>query len=222
MDGEAGIGKTTLLRAWADVRTAAGDTVLVASCGPLDRSMPLDALLTALAGLLRGLGPEAAADILGADAALLAPLLNLAPGPRLPPMLADSMLGPAVLYSALVRALDRLAERAPLVVVADDAHLAGPALPDWLRFARRENLAFTAVAAVRSGEGEPLPATASIHLGALGRDAAAELVGRELAGPIRRAVRLVEGSSALPHRTGPAGHGRGTTHVVGGVGIRAV
>jgi DNA-binding SARP family transcriptional activator/tetratricopeptide (TPR) repeat protein len=182
VDGEAGIGKTTLLRAWAGLRTAAGDTVLVASCGPLDRSMPLDALLTALAGLLRGLGPEATADILGADAALLAPLLNLAPGPRLPPMLADSMLGPAVLYSALVRALGRLAERAPLVVVADDAHLAGPALPDWLRFARRENLAVTAVAAVRSGEGEPLPATTSIHLGALGRDAAAELVGREWAG----------------------------------------
>ena len=182
VDGEAGIGKTTLLRAWTGLRMAAGDTVLVASCGPLDRSMPLDALLTALAGLLRGLGPEAATDILGADAALLAPLLNLAPGPRLPPMLADSMLGPAVLYSALVRALGRLTERAPLVVVADDAHLAGSALPDWLRFARRENLAFTAVAAVRSGEGEPLPATASIHLGALGRDAAAELVGREWAG----------------------------------------
>src|SRR6185312_6205427 len=120
VDGEAGIGKTTLLRAWAGRRTAAGDTVLIASCGPLDRSMPLDAMLTALAGLLRGLGPDTAADVLGADAAL--------PGPRLPPMLADSMLGPAVLYSALVRALGRLAERAPLVVVVDDAHLAGPAL----------------------------------------------------------------------------------------------
>src|SRR6516165_66057 len=46
VDGEAGIGKTTLLRAWAGLRTAAGDTVLMASCGPLDRSMPLDALLT--------------------------------------------------------------------------------------------------------------------------------------------------------------------------------
>ena len=177
VDGEAGIGKTTLLRAWAGRRTAAGDTVLIASCGPLDRSMPLDALLTALAALLRGLGPDAAADVLGADAALLGPLLNLAPGPRLPPMLADSMLGPAVLYSALVRALGRLAERAPLVVVVDDAHLAGPALPDWLRFAGREKLAVTVVAAVRSGEGEPLPASAFVHLGALGRDAAAELVG---------------------------------------------
>ncbi len=177
LDGEAGIGKTTLLRAWAGLRTAAGDTVLIASCGPLDHSMPLDALLTALAALLRGLGPDPAADVLGADAALLGPLLNLAPGPRLPPMLADSMLGPAVLYSALVRALRRLTERAPLVVVIDDAHLAGPALPDWLRFARRENLAATVVAAVRSGEGEPLPATAFVHLGTLGRDAAAELVG---------------------------------------------
>ena len=35
----------------------------------------------------------------------------------------------------------------------------------------------TVVAAVRSGEGEPLPATAFIHLDVLGRDAAAELVG---------------------------------------------
>jgi DNA-binding SARP family transcriptional activator/tetratricopeptide (TPR) repeat protein len=183
VDGEAGIGKTTLLRAWADRRAANGDTVLIASCGPLDRSLPLDALLTALAALLRELEPGVTADILAADAAILAPLLNMAPGPRpkgakgLPPTLADSMLGPAVLYSALVRALSRLAERAPLAVVLDDAHLAGPALPDWLRFVRREDVAVTVVAAVRSGEGEPLPATASIHLDGLGRDAAAELVG---------------------------------------------
>ncbi len=177
VDGEAGIGKTTLLRAWADRRAAVGDTVLMASCGPLDRSLPLDALLTATAALLRELGPEVTADILGADAPILAPLLSVAPGPRPPPMLADSMLGPAVLYSALVRALGRLAERASLMVVVDDAHLAGPALPDWLRFIRREEVAVTVVAAVRSGEGEPLPATASIHLEALDRDAAAELVG---------------------------------------------
>jgi DNA-binding SARP family transcriptional activator/tetratricopeptide (TPR) repeat protein len=183
VDGEAGIGKTTLLRAWADRRAAAGDTVLIASCGPLDRSLPLDALLTALAALLRELEPGVTADILAADVAILAPLLNMAPGARPkggkgpPPTLADGMLGPAVLYSALVRTLSRLAERAPLAVVLDDAHLAGPALPDWLRFVRREDIAVTVVAAVRSGEGEPLPATASIHLDGLGRDAAAELVG---------------------------------------------
>ena len=177
VDGEAGIGKTTLLRAWADRRTAAGDTVLIASCGPLDRSLPLDALLTALAGLLRELGPDVTADLLGSDAAILAPLLGAAPSRRAPPMLADSTLGPAVLYAALVRVMRRLTERMPLTVIIDDAHLAGPALPDWLRFVRREQAAVAVVAAVRTGEGEPLPATAFIHLGALDRDAAAELVG---------------------------------------------
>jgi DNA-binding SARP family transcriptional activator len=183
VDGEAGIGKTTLLRAWAERRVADGDTVLIASCGPLDRSLPLDAVLTALAARLRELGPEESAAILGTDAALLAPLLNLTTGPHFKgatgttPLLADSMLGPGVLYSALVRALGRLADRTPLVIVIDDAHLASPALADWLRFAQREALAATVVAAVRSGEGEPLPGTAFIHLSALGRDAAAELVG---------------------------------------------
>ena len=177
VDGEAGIGKTTLLRAWAGRRTAAGDTVLMASCGPLDRSLPLDALLTALAGLLRELGPGVTAGLLGDDAVILAPLLGAAPSRRAPPMLADSTLGPAVLYAALVRMLRRLTERMPLTVIIDDAHLAGPALADWLRFIRREQAAVAVVAAVRPGEGEPLPATAFIHLGALDRDAAAELVG---------------------------------------------
>jgi DNA-binding SARP family transcriptional activator/tetratricopeptide (TPR) repeat protein len=191
VDGEAGIGKTTLLRAWAGRRTAAGDTVLLASCGPLDRSLPLDALLTALAGLLRELGPDVTADLLGGDVAILAPLLGgdaailapllgadpRTPSRRPPPMLADSTLGPAVLYAALVRLLRRLTERMPLTVIIDDAHLAGPALADWLRFIRREQAPVAVLAAVRPGEGEPLPATAFIHLGALDRDAAAELVG---------------------------------------------
>jgi DNA-binding SARP family transcriptional activator/tetratricopeptide (TPR) repeat protein len=184
IEGEAGIGKTTLLRTWAGRRAAAGDTVLVATCGQLDRAMPLDALLTGLAALLRRLGPEVAADLLAGDEPLLGPVLPPGPGPvglvpeaRARPVLADSMLGPAVLYAALVRLLGRLTTRGPLVVAIDDAHLAGPALPDWLHFVRREAVPLAVVAAVRPGAGEPLPATGFIHLGVLGRDAAAELVG---------------------------------------------
>ncbi|MBV9796028.1 MAG: AAA family ATPase [Actinobacteria bacterium] len=182
VDGEAGIGKTALLGAWAAQRAAAGDTVLTASCGPLDRAMPLDALLRALAGQLRRAGPEAAAGLLGREALTLSPLLGVTPDPAgpagrpPPPMLADS-LGPAVLYAALGRVMSRLAGRDPLVVVIDDAHRAGPALANWLRFAQRENLPATVVATVRSGAGDPLPATASIHLGLLDRAAATALVG---------------------------------------------
>ena len=177
VDGEAGIGKTALLRTWADRRAGAGDTVLMASCGQLDRAMPLDALLAALTSLLRRLGTEATADLLGADAPMLAPLLGAAPGPQPSSVLADSMLGPAVLYAALERVLGRLTERGALVVLIDDAHLAGPALTDWVRFLRRGSVAVTVVATVGPGDPEPLPATALIHLDLLGRDAATELVG---------------------------------------------
>ncbi|MGE5137728.1 MAG: AAA family ATPase [Gemmatimonadota bacterium] len=182
VSGEAGIGKTTLVRTWAARRAAAGDTVLVAGCGPLDRSLPLDAVLAAIAALLRRSGPEAAADLLGGDAALLTPLLGL--GPAAQPALTDALLGPAVLYAALLRVLGRLAGRAPLALVIDDAHLAGAALAGWLRYARRERLAATVVAAARPGEGRPLPATAVIHLDVLGPAAAAELTGPARAGEL--------------------------------------
>ena len=139
IEGEAGIGKTTLLRAWAARRAAAGDTVLAATCGPLDRSLPLDALLTALAALLRRLGPGVTADMLGADGPMLAPVLGPAREPRPLPVLADSLLGPAVFYSAVARVLGRLGARGPLTILIDDAHLAGPALVELLHFIRRDD-----------------------------------------------------------------------------------
>jgi DNA-binding SARP family transcriptional activator len=179
VDGEPGIGKTALLRAWSARRSSAGGTVLVASCGQLDAAMPLDALLGALAGLLRRSGPTAAADLLGDQASLLGPMLGVSAGPRPLQVLADSMLGPAVLYGALAGVLGRLAERGPLNVVLDDGHLGGGALRDFLEFLRRQELPILVVAAVRTGVGEPLPATSVINLDVLERDAAAELVGTE-------------------------------------------
>ena len=177
IEGEAGIGKTTLLRAWAARRAAAGDIVLAAHCGPLDRSMPLDALLTGLAAVLRRLGPEVTADLLADDAPMLAPLLGPAREPRPLPVLADSMLGPAVFYTAVARVLVRLSARGSLSILIDDAHLAGHALVELLHVIRRAELTATLVAAVRSGEGEPLPGAAQIRLDVLDKDAATELVG---------------------------------------------
>ena len=178
IDGEAGIGKTTLLRAWARLRAAAGDTVLAAQCGPLDRSMPLDALLNALSALLRRLGHDVGCRAAGRPMSQCSRRCSVRCAiPQPLPVLADSMLGPAVLYGALARVLGRLAARGPLVVLIDDAHLAGRALPDLLHFIRRAGLASTVVAAVRSGEGYALPAAAFVHLDVLTRNAATELVG---------------------------------------------
>ena len=101
---------------------------------------------------------------------------------------------------------------------------------------RRGGLPLAVVAAVRPGEGEPLPATGVIHLGVLGRDAAAELVGparadalyerskghplflTELAqqapgGPLPAS--LVESVSARCDELGPAGALLRTAAVIG-------
>ena len=177
VEGEAGIGKTSLLQAWSARRAAVGDVVLVVACGPLDRGLPLDGLLAAIGAHLRAAGPGLTAEALGAEAALLGPMLDLAGGAAVPPALAEGVIGPFVLFAAVLRLLQRLARYAPLVVVLDDVHRAGPVLAEWLEFVRRRAPAMVVVAGVRSGEGTLLPAGERIELGLLDRAAAAALVG---------------------------------------------
>ena len=247
VDGEPGIGKTSLLRAWAARRTTPAEgerSVLFATCGQLDRSMPLDALLTALAALLRRTGDAKAAELLGQDAALLDPILHAqaspplhtTAGPRPAPMLADSLLGPAVLYGALARVLCRLTQHGLRAIVIDDAHLAGRPLRDFIDFLRREAVPLLVVTAVRPGVAERLPATAFVHLDALGREAAAQLVGAERVDELYRRSRgnplfltelaqqatnaplpmsLVDSASARCDELGPAGTLLRTAAVIG-------
>jgi DNA-binding SARP family transcriptional activator/tetratricopeptide (TPR) repeat protein len=179
--GEAGIGKTTLLRAWAESRASAGDTVLSGTCGPLDRSAPLDAVLAALADHLRR--SDDAPALLGEDGAMLAPLLGLAdasaavPSARALPV--DPALGTAALFAALTGVLHRVAGDRGALLVIDDAHLAGPALADWIAFAARRRPALLVVLAVRPGEGEPFPLADTVNVGPLDRAETAELVGAD-------------------------------------------
>jgi DNA-binding SARP family transcriptional activator len=171
--GEAGIGKSSLLRAWRATRTG---TVLSGSCGPLERSVPLDALLTALTAHLRALEPADAAALLEPDALLLTPLLL--PAGRAPATPAlERGLGPALLFAALTGLLARLAGDGRVSVLLDDVHRAGPALADFLAFAVRREVPAVFVVAARPGEGEAMPATAAVELGPLDEAATAELVG---------------------------------------------
>ena len=137
VDGEAGIGKTSLLRAWAAGRSASGNVVLFATCGDLAHAAPLDPLLSVLNGYLRDVGESRAAELLGSDAAILAPLFGLAPATTLPTLLADGIVGPTLLYSALAAVIERLGHDGLVVLVFDDAHRGGAALGEWLQFMRR-------------------------------------------------------------------------------------
>ena len=174
--GEAGIGKTSLLRAWSVRRAAIGEVVLTAACSALDRAVPLDALMVAIGTHLHAAGSSRTVEVLAGDAGLLAPMLGLSDGAAPARVLTDGPAGPAVLFAALLRVLQRLAEHAPLVVVLDDVHLAGPAFAEWLGFVRQRGTAMVVVVSVRPGEGERLPANESIELGPLDR-AATALVG---------------------------------------------
>jgi DNA-binding SARP family transcriptional activator/tetratricopeptide (TPR) repeat protein len=175
IEGEAGIGKTSLVRAWAAGRDT--DIVIFATCGDLTRSAPLDPLFGALAAYLRLAGGERSAYLLGPDEALLAPLLGLGPAAAAPPLLADGVVGPTLLWAALTGLMARLAETGRVILVLDDAHRGGPALADWLTYVSRRSLRLVVVATVRVGEGQSLPGADVRELGPLSAADAAQIVG---------------------------------------------
>lgn len=185
VDGEAGIGKTRLVRAWADGLEAAGVTVLWGRCDELGRMLPLQAILDALRPHLRLLDAAGLRAVLGAEAAVLGPLLSLGDEPAtgmewLGP--ADSAARQAVLFGDVIAVLGRLS-RLPVVLVLDDVHLADASTVTWLAFAshRRDDIHALIVLTRRTGEGAALPPATTIILGALDLAAAEALVGAERA-----------------------------------------
>lgn len=177
--GEAGIGKSTLLESWAARRGLRGDVVLLGRCGTLEQSVPLDAVLSALADHLRT--RDDADELLGTDAPMLGRLLGREAGTGEEVRPTDAVLGAALLFGALDRLLAGIAGRSRVLVLLDDAHRAGPSLSQWLEHLQRRVLPVLIVAATRPGEGRPITGTDSVALGPLDRQATVQLVGRERA-----------------------------------------
>jgi class 3 adenylate cyclase/DNA-binding SARP family transcriptional activator len=187
VEGEAGIGKTRLHTSWSEQIRADGATVLSARCDALERALPLQVVVDALAGHFRTLGPEVTSTLLGAEAVTLAPLFGRETRRKaqvLTPVaaLADPTTGRALLFDALLAVLERVAAAATVLVI-DDVHLAGASTVDWLRFVahRGADLPLLVLAARRPGEGLALPATTTIALGPLDLVAAQAVVGAERA-----------------------------------------
>lgn len=180
VEGEPGIGKTALVTRWA----AAADAVaLLGRCDELGRAPALQPVLDALDGHLRRRGPDGAAALFGADAAVIAPLLG---GPELPPVAGptappgDPAAGRALLFAALLRTLSAAAGDAAFALVVDDLHHADASTHEFLRFAVRRGRRLIVVATRRPG-GPPIPEADTLTLAPLGVEAVAELVGGERA-----------------------------------------
>ncbi|MGH3549068.1 MAG: AAA family ATPase [Pseudonocardiaceae bacterium] len=200
--GEPGIGKSALLAALLD--GARGRVVVLAGrCDPLGRDLPLQPLLDGLEVLLRGLGRERAAEVLGADSGVLEPLLGAGHATRPTGTAHASVPVPAnpgevlgQLFAALLRVVERAgagADGAAVLIVIDDLHLAGPSTVEWLRFA------------AGPGRGRPASGGAYRRTGGCGS-------ARGPLGPLRRqpaiAARAGHGTSRR-HRPGRrAGGGR--------------
>ncbi len=186
VEGEAGIGKSHLLRVWA--RRAAGRVaqVVVVGCNELGRGLPLQPLLDVVDLLVRQGVSGTAEEVLGPDVAVLGPLLGVETRPAGEAQLAaltDPGAGQALLFAALFGVLRRQAEHGPLVVVVDDVHLADAATIAWLGQAVRRlaDSRIVVIAARRAEEAIPLPGVTTIPLGPLDLEATSAIVGADRA-----------------------------------------
>jgi DNA-binding SARP family transcriptional activator len=184
VEGEAGIGKSSLLAAFSVRATSRSAMVVAVAATDLGAALPLQPLLDVLDALLRDRGRGS--DPLGDDGSLLGPLLASQHEPAPPAQLAtltDHGTGRALLFAAIVSVLRRAAERAPLVVLVDDVHFADAATMAWLAYAdlRIRDAGVVIVAARRVEEGTAVPGLPVVELGPLDADAAAEIVGADRA-----------------------------------------
>ncbi|HEV7760896.1 MAG TPA: BTAD domain-containing putative transcriptional regulator [Acidimicrobiales bacterium] len=195
VEGEAGIGKTALVRGWTAGVTSA--LVLAGACDQLGRDLPLQPVLDALDRHLAALPPAEVDALLGPQRALVGPLLARAGGngdladggPAAPPAgrpteLPDAASVRAALLAALLAVVERTAAGRPLVLVVDDVHLTGEVTLAWLRYAVRQGGRILVVATRRPGAGPALADGSgrdTLDLGPLDLAATETLVGADRA-----------------------------------------
>jgi class 3 adenylate cyclase/predicted ATPase len=144
--GEAGVGKSRMAREIARMVAAEGHPAAWLQGSPFHSSSPLHPVITGLARLigLDGQGPpderlstlEAWLDVLGAeverDAPLLGALFLLPVEGRYGAQTAGPQLRKRLTLEVLVRLIQRMALREPLLLVVEDAHWLDPTTLEWL------------------------------------------------------------------------------------------
>ena len=148
VSGEAGVGKTRFLHEVADRSRAAGATVLEGGCIEVGtEGLPFGPLIEALRGLSYELSAAELDELLGFGRSELARLM-----PQLQPAADDAPDTAAPdgsaqgrLFEHVLLLFERLAARAPLIVMTEDVHWADRSTLDLLSFLGR-NLRHGAIA----------------------------------------------------------------------------
>lgn len=184
IEGEPGIGKTALLR---DLVLIAKSRVAIIEgrCDAVGRELPLQPVIDGLDVLLAGLGSGGAEEVLGGDRAVVGPLLSRVDlglegdaGRLQPP--GDPAAARALLYAALARVVQRLADRHGGIVVAiDDIHLAGASTIEWLQHIAVHGDRLLIVVTSRPGGTVGLAAASAVRLGPLGIEDAVTICGAD-------------------------------------------
>lgn len=209
VEGEAGIGKTRLIREWLAEPALAGTARLIGHCSPLREPLPFGPVIDALAGAVDAL-PEPArlSPVTGALRPLLPELAD-----RLPPAL-PALAGRRQERHRVFRGIrDLLASLGPAVLVLEDLHWIDSGTQELLRFlAHRPPPQLTLVVTYRredladpSGSGLPAPAAPAtgplrLVLPPLTADQVAELVAAvyRTEVPARFATYLHERTMGIP------------------------
>jgi predicted ATPase len=145
LSGEPGIGKSRLTAAVQQNIGAAPHVRIRYFCSPHHRESalyPVIAQLERAAGFERDDMAETRLDRLEAllapnhpadgDMALIAELLSVAGGERYPPLDLGPQRKQERLFAALLRQLDGVAQRQPVLMVFEDLHWADPTSREWI------------------------------------------------------------------------------------------
>ncbi|SNY39093.1 helix-turn-helix transcriptional regulator [Paractinoplanes atraurantiacus] len=133
LSGEAGVGKTALLRAFADGAEASGARVLTGACVDLSSGdLPYVPVVEALRSLVRDAGEQDVRRLAGPGWSSLA---------RMAPFLGEPEEGTAGgadarvhMFEAILELLRRLGQERPVVLICEDLHWADRSTLDLLAF----------------------------------------------------------------------------------------
>jgi len=196
IEGDAGIGKTRLLRTARELAEETGLHVLAARATELEAEFPFAVVRQLFEPTLARAGSERRAELLGGAARRAARVVGIEldhESADAPPALTDPSFAT---LNALYWLVSNLAEPQPMLLAIDDVHWADVASQRFLRFLapRLIDLPVVLVCAARPTQ----PGTTAEPLAALGADPAARVLRLRLltAAAVTELVRSILGAGA--------------------------